>query len=60
MKFLLSNLVRVLSATRLVGDLQPDATTKSTFTTWKSYKSDSPLLASGLLGPVFVVKEARK
>jgi len=37
---------------RLIGDQQPDATTKYTFTTVKPYKADSPLLASGLLGPV--------
>jgi hypothetical protein len=39
---------------RLIGDLQPDATTKYTFTTSKPYKADSPLQLSGLLGPVNV------
>jgi hypothetical protein len=39
---------------RLIGDLQPDATTKYTFTTSKPYKADSQLQASGLLGPVNV------
>ncbi len=37
---------------RLIGDQQPDATTKYTFTDIKPYKADSPLLPSGLLGPV--------
>ena len=37
---------------RLIGDQQPDATMKYTFTTEKPYKADSPLLPSGLLGPV--------
>jgi hypothetical protein len=39
---------------RLIGDQQPDATTKYTFTTVKPYQADSPLQASGLLGPVTV------
>jgi hypothetical protein len=39
---------------RLIGDQQPDAATKFTFTTEKPYKADSPLQASGLLGPVMV------
>jgi hypothetical protein len=43
---------------RLIGDLQPDATTKYTFSTWKAYKADTPLLPSGLLGPVAIVQEA--
>ena len=37
---------------RLIGDQQPDATTKYTFTRMKPYKANSPLLSSGLLGPV--------
>ena len=37
---------------RLIGDQQPDATTKYTFTDVKPYKADSPLLPSGLLGPL--------
>ena len=37
---------------RLIGDQQPDATTKYTFADVKPYKADSPLLPSGLLGPV--------
>jgi hypothetical protein len=45
---------------RMIGDQQPDATTKYTFTTWKSYKADSPLLPSGLIGPVAVVRETTR
>jgi hypothetical protein len=37
---------------RLIGDQQPDATTKYTFTDVKPYKADSPLQTSGLIGPV--------
>jgi hypothetical protein len=37
---------------RLIGDQQPDVATKYTFTTVKPYKENSPLLPSGLLGPV--------
>ena len=45
---------------RLIGDQQPDATTKYTFATWKPYKADSPLLPSGLIGPVTVEGEIRR
>jgi hypothetical protein len=41
---------------RLVGDLQPDATTKYTFTTSNPYKANSPLQPAGLLGPVTVFR----
>lgn len=41
---------------RLVGDQQPGAT-KFTFADVKPYKADSPLLPSGLLGPVTVIRE---
>jgi hypothetical protein len=46
--------IRVINAwvNRLIGDQQPDATTKYTFADVKPYKPDSPLLPSGLLGPV--------
>lgn len=40
---------------RLIGDAQPDVTSKITFTTMPFYKADSPLLPSGLLGPVQLV-----
>jgi hypothetical protein len=43
---------------RIIGDLQTEATTKYTFAAWKSYKADSPLLPSGLLGPVAIVEES--
>jgi hypothetical protein len=54
--------VKVINAwvNRLIGDQQPDATTKYTFITWKSYKADSPLLPSGLIGPVAIVSETRR
>ena len=41
---------------RLIGDQQPGAT-QYTFTDVKPYQADSPLLPSGLLGPVTVVRE---
>lgn len=40
---------------RLIGDAQHDAQ-KTTFTTMPFYRADSPLVPSGLLGPVKVVK----
>ncbi len=43
---------------RLIGDQQPDATKKYTFTTVKPYKANSPLQSSGLLGPVRVYSVA--
>jgi hypothetical protein len=51
--------VKVINAwvNRLIGDLQPDVTTKYTFAAWKSYKADSPLLPSGLIGPVALVQD---
>ena len=44
---------------RMIGDQQTDAT-KVTFTVIHPYKANSPLLASGLLGPVVVIKTAKK
>ncbi|MGH9539682.1 MAG: hypothetical protein ACRD3H_17285 [Terriglobales bacterium] len=41
---------------RLIGDQQPDATTK--YTDVKPYKANAPLLPSGLLGPVQVYSVA--
>lgn len=41
---------------RLIGDQQPGAT-KLTFADVKPYKADSPLLPSGLLGPVKLIRE---
>jgi Glycosyl hydrolases family 2, sugar binding domain len=37
---------------RLIGDQQPDAAVKYTFADIEPYKANSPLLPSGLLGPV--------
>jgi hypothetical protein len=37
---------------RLIGDQQPDAAVKYTFADIKPYRADSPLLPSGLIGPV--------
>ena len=53
-------LVKVVNAwvNRLIGDQQPDATTKYTFTDVKPYKANSPLLPSGLLGPVEITSVA--
>jgi len=39
---------------RLIGDQQPDAKVKYTFTTSKPYRANSPLQESGLLGPVTI------
>jgi hypothetical protein len=43
---------------RLIGDAQPGVTKKYTYTTQPFYQADSPLLPSGLLGPVRVVRSA--
>jgi hypothetical protein len=40
---------------RLIGDQQPGVTKKYTYTTIPFYQADSPLLPSGLLGPVKIV-----
>ena len=40
---------------RLIGDQQADAKTKYTFADVKPYKATSPLLPSGLLGPVSLI-----
>lgn len=37
---------------RLIGDVQPDAKDKITYTAMQFYAPDAPLLPSGLLGPV--------
>jgi hypothetical protein len=39
---------------RLIGDQQPGAQKKYTSTDFAPYKADSPLLPSGLLGPVYL------
>ena len=43
---------------RLIGDQQPDATKKYTFADVTPYKADSPLLPSGLLGPVRILQRS--
>ncbi|HKV78872.1 MAG TPA: glycosyl hydrolase [Candidatus Sulfotelmatobacter sp.] len=50
--------IKVVNAwvNRLIGDEQPGAT-KIAFADVKPYKANSPLLPSGLLGPVTVVRE---
>jgi hypothetical protein len=45
---------------RLIGDQQPGEITKYTYTTQPFYQADSPLLPSGLLGPVQIVSISRK
>ncbi len=54
--------VKVINAwvNRLIGDQQPDATTKYTFADVKPYKANSPLLPSGLLGPVQLYSVAKQ
>ena len=44
---------------RLIGDQQPDAKEKYTMADVKPYKAKSPLLPSGLLGPVRVISETK-
>jgi hypothetical protein len=38
----------------MIGDLLPGAAQKFTWTDFRPFKADSPLLESGLLGPVTV------
>jgi len=45
---------------RLIGDQQPDAAKKYTYTAQQFYQQNSPLLPSGLLGPVQVIRSALK
>ncbi len=41
---------------RLIGDQQPNAAKKFTYTTQQFYRAESPLLPSGLLGPVRILR----
>jgi hypothetical protein len=41
---------------RMIGDRQPNATKQYTFTSPTFYRADSPLLPSGLLGPVQIIR----
>ena len=43
---------------RLIGDQQPVRPRKYTYTTQQFYRADSPLLPSGLLGPVRIIRTA--
>jgi hypothetical protein len=43
----------------LIGDQQLNITKKYTYTTQAFYQADSPLLPSGLLGPVQIVSLAK-
>lgn len=45
---------------RLIGDTQPGVKEKITYTTMAFYKPDSPLLPSGLLGPVKFISKSNK
>jgi len=51
-----ANLVEIkvtnLWPNRMIGDQQPSAAKTYTFTDYRPYTKDSPLLESGLLGPV--------
>jgi len=40
---------------RLIGDQQPDVASRITYTTMPFYQANSPLQASGLLGPVRII-----
>jgi hypothetical protein len=51
-------LVTNLWVNRLIGDQQPWAMKKYAFTDFTPYKADSPLLHSGLLGPVRLLSVA--
>jgi hypothetical protein len=45
---------------RLIGDQQEGVTTKYTYTAQQFYRADSPLLPSGLIGPVQVIRAVPK
>jgi hypothetical protein len=45
---------------RLIGDQQPGATKKFTYTAMQFYRADSPLLPSGLLGPVQFIRSVNE
>ena len=44
---------------RLIGDQQPDTKVKVAFTTFNTYRPDSTLMPSGLLGPVMLLHSER-
>lgn len=41
---------------RIIGDLQPENATKYTYTTQAFFRANTPLLPSGLLGPVQIIR----
>ena len=41
---------------RLIGDEQPGVTARQTFTGIHAYSKDSPLMPSGMLGPVTLLR----
>jgi hypothetical protein len=41
---------------RLIGDQQPNVTKKYTYTALQFYRAESPLLPSGLIGPVLILR----
>jgi len=41
---------------RLIGDQQPNVTKKYTYTAQQFYRAESPLLPSGLIGPVLILR----
>jgi hypothetical protein len=41
---------------RLIGDQQPNVAQRFTYTAQQFYRADSPLLPSGLIGPVQIVR----
>ena len=45
---------------RVIGDQQPGVTKTYTFTDYRPYKADSPLMESGLLGPVTINRVVMK
>jgi len=45
---------------RLIGDQQPNVTKKYTYTAQQFYRADSPLLSSGLLGPVQFIRSVNE
>jgi hypothetical protein len=47
---------RLATIEGLIRDAQPDAAIKYTYTAREFYRADSPLLPSGLLGPVQVIR----
>ena len=49
-----------LWANRMIGDVQPGVEKPYTFSLFKPYTKDSPLLESGLLGPVSVATVTRQ